>query len=161
MNNNNENNKQNNYHKRKKHQSMKGLPPCIKVTAPVSHAEMSELNAWFSRNTTQTKAVRTTSGERRRWGIASLHVNERLTETHIGHGSRVPFRNVRIEGWIGVEHCTNKQKQVEQQVEGGGGEEFNKIKKHGVNNITTTINKTKQLPLKKRSITRWKTYCYS
>ena len=69
VNNNNYNNKQNNCHKRKKHRSMKDLLPYIEVTAPVFHAEMSELKAECA-NTTQTKAGRTTieqqSGGRRR-----------------------------------------------------------------------------------------------
>ena len=38
--------------------------------------------------------------------------DERLTIGHTGHGPRVPCRNVRIEGIIGVEHYT-KQQQVE------------------------------------------------
>ena len=46
-------------------------------------------------------------------------LDERLTVPHTGHGSRVPCRNVRIEGWIG-EHY-HKQQQVEQQ--SGGREE--------------------------------------
>ena len=56
----------------KKHHSMKDLLPSIVVTAPVFHAEMSELKAELEWNT------------------------------------------------------VHKQQQVEQQVEGGGGDEFNK-----------------------------------
>jgi len=100
---------------------MKDLLPCIEVTAPVSHFEMSELKAEFDSNTTQTTAGRTTSGGRRRRGIRIIKktwcqqqqlqqqtkqlpqtketsVDERLTVRHRSHGPRVPFRNVRIEG---------------------------------------------------------------
>ena len=45
VNNNNYNNKQNNCHNQKKHHSMKDLLSDIEVTAPVFHAEMSELKA--------------------------------------------------------------------------------------------------------------------
>ena len=69
VNNNNYANKQHNCHKQKKHQSMKDLLCDIEVTAPVFHAEMSELKAEFDWNTTQTKAGGTTSGGRRRRGI--------------------------------------------------------------------------------------------
>ena len=44
----------------KKHQLMKDLLPCIVVTAPVFHAEMSELKAVLDLNTTQSTAGRTT-----------------------------------------------------------------------------------------------------
>ena len=52
-----------------KDQTMKDLLTSIMVTAPVFHAEMSELKAELDRNTTQTKEGRTTSGGRRRRGI--------------------------------------------------------------------------------------------
>jgi hypothetical protein len=52
----------NNFHKQRKHLSVKDLLCDIPVTAPVFHAEMSELKAVFARNTTQTTAGRTTSG---------------------------------------------------------------------------------------------------
>ena len=101
---------------------MKDLLPDIEVTAPVFHAEMSELKAEL-RNTTQTTAGRTTSGGRRRRGIQEIKktwcqqqqlqqqtkqlpqtkeasLDERLTFRHRSHGPRVPFRNVRIEGCI-------------------------------------------------------------
>ena len=72
VNNSNYNNKQHNWHKRKKHHSMKDLLWPIEVTAPVFHAEMSELKAELDRNTTQTTAGRTTS-EGRRWrGIQEI-----------------------------------------------------------------------------------------
>jgi len=57
----------NNCHNQKKHRSMKDLLYPILITAPVFHAEMSELKAELERNTTQTKAGRTTiCGGRRR-----------------------------------------------------------------------------------------------
>ena len=100
---------------------MKDLLPCIEVTAPVFHFEMSELKAEFDWNTTQATAGRTTSGGRRRRGIRinkktrcqqqqlqqqttqlpqtkEASVDEILTVPHTGDGSRVPCRNVRIEG---------------------------------------------------------------
>ena len=99
---------------------MKDLLWFMSITAPVSHAEMSELKAELE-NTTQATAGRTTSGGRRRRGIQEIKktwcqqlqlqqqttqlpqtketsLDERLTLIHCGHGSRVPFRNVRIEG---------------------------------------------------------------
>ena len=66
VNNNNYNNKQHNCHKQKKHQSMKDSQYIIEVTAPVFHAEMSELKAELDWNTTQTTSGRTQSGGRRR-----------------------------------------------------------------------------------------------
>ena len=39
-----------------------------------------------------------------------ISVDKRLTVLHSGHGPRVPCRNVRIEGCIGCEHCTNKSR---------------------------------------------------
>ena len=100
---------------------MKDLLFCIEVTASVFHAEMSELKAELCWNTTQTTAGRTTSGGRRRRGIQYIKntwcqqqqlqeqttqlpqtkvasLDERLTAKHRSHGSRIPFRNVRIEG---------------------------------------------------------------
>ena len=65
--NNNNYNKQNHCHKQKKHRSIKDLLAAILVTAPVFHAEMSELKAELEMNTAQTTAGRTTkSGGRRR-----------------------------------------------------------------------------------------------
>ena len=37
-------------------------------------------------------------------------VDKKLTAKHIGHGPRVPCRNVRIEGCIVVEHYTNNSR---------------------------------------------------
>ena len=46
----------------------------------------------------------------------TLHC-DRLTVSHSGDGPRVPFWNVRIEGWI-LEHCTIK---AEGQTQNSGG----------------------------------------
>ena len=59
-------NKQHNCHKQNKHQSLKDLLYREVETAPVSHAEMTELKAELDSNTTQTKAGRTTTSGGRR-----------------------------------------------------------------------------------------------
>ena len=97
---------------------MKDLLCSIVVTAPVFHAEMSELKAELERNTTQTTAGRTTkwreeaamnSINKIKWcqqqqlqqrkqlpQVKEASVDERLTVFHCDHGPRVPFRNVRV-----------------------------------------------------------------
>ena len=100
---------------------MKDLLPCILITAPVFHAEMSELKAELDMNTTQSTAGRTTKWREeaamnsinKKYGVNNNNYNnkqqqlpqtketsvdERLTVLHSGHGPRVPCRNVRIEG---------------------------------------------------------------
>ena len=37
------------------------------------------------------------------------HRDERLTESHSSHGSRVPLWDVRIKGWWTTEHYTNQR----------------------------------------------------
>ena len=162
----------------KKHHSMKDLLSYIEVTAPVFHFEMSELKTEL-RNTTQTTAGRTTSGGRRRRGNSinkntwcqqqllrqqttqlpqtkEASLDEILTVRHRSHGSRVPFRNVRIEGWIGVEHYTNNSRWNNKWREEMAMKLINKKTWCQQQQLQQQI---KLLPQTKRSITRWKTYC--
>ena len=68
-------------------------------------------------------------------------VDERLTVAHIGHGPRVPCRDVRIEGCIFVEHYmyTNNKST---RTKSGGGEEAAmnsiNIKYQSENMVSTT-----------------------
>ena len=171
------NNKQNNC-KQKKDLSMKDLLAYIEVTAPVFHAEMSELKAELEWNTAQTTAGGTTNsgGRRERWiqEIKSMMSTTTITTTNNTiatnersinlwktyckpYWSRLPCSISKCPNWrLYLSRTLHKQQQVEQQqVEGGGGDEFNKY----MVSTTTTTTTNNTIATNKRSITRWKTYC--